>query len=112
MNVTFSIQAEFEDIPRELVYMLRYVEEELGLSASQMQNIQETITAKHENEESLINHGKAELLSLHKARLHLAKIDTRLEDCMSILGGYIDHIENPPEPEQEVSEPEGQNEEG
>ena len=42
----------------------------------------------------------------------MAKIDTRMEDCMAILSGYLDHIENPPEPEEEPPAQEEDNEEG
>jgi hypothetical protein len=34
----------------------------------------------------------------------MAKVDTRLEDCMSILSGYVDFLENPPESEEEIVE--------
>ena len=112
MNVTFSIQAEFVDIPKEVAYLLQSVQEELGLAAGSVVDLSQTITATHADQESLLEHGKAELVSLHNIRLHMAKIDTRMEDCMAILSGYLDHIENPPEPEEEPPAQEEDNEEG
>jgi hypothetical protein len=112
MNVTFSVQTEFDDIPREIAYLLQAVQKELDLVADNAGSLSRTIVDKHTDQESLLNHGKTELLSLHNIRLHMAKIDTRMEDCMAILNGYIDHIENPSEAGQEPSEQEVHNEEG
>ena len=42
----------------------------------------------------------------------MAKIDTRMEDCMAILSSYLEHIENPPDLEEESSDKEEDNEEG
>ena len=114
MNVTFSVQTEFDDIPREVAYLLQFVKEELGLVAGSIVDLSKTITTEHTDQESLLDHGKAELLSLHNIRLPMTKIDTRMEDCMAIFGGYLEHIENPPDPEEESSdkEEEEENEEG
>jgi len=112
MNVTFSVQTEFDDIPREIAYLLQAVQKELDLVADNAGSLSRTIVDKHTDQESLLNHGKTELLSLHNIRLHMAKIDTRMEDCMAILSGYLEHIENPPDPEEESSDQEEENEEG
>jgi hypothetical protein len=112
MNVTFSLQTEFDDIPREVAHLLRSVQEELGLAAASVVALSKTVTTEHTDQEPLLEHGKTELLSLHKIRLHMAKIDTRMEDCMAILSGYLEHIENPPDPEEESSDQEEENEEG
>ena len=112
MNVTFSVQTEFDDIPREIGYLLQTVQKELDLTAENVAGLSRTIVAEHTDQESLLDHGKTGLVSLHRIRLHMAKIDTRMEDCMAILSGYIDHIENPPDPEEEPSEQEEENEEG
>ena len=112
MNVTFSVQTEFDDIPREVAYLLQAVQKELILASENAATLSETIVDEHTDQESLLSHGKAELLSLHKIRLHMAKIDTRMEDCMAILSSYLEHIENPPDPEEESSDQEEENEEG
>ena len=112
MNVTFSVQTEFDDIPREIAYLLQAVQKELDLVADNAGSLSRTIVDKHTDQESLLNHGKTELLSLHNIRLHMAKIDTRMEDCMAILSGYLEHIENPQAPQEEVSDQEEENEEG
>ena len=112
MNVTFSVQTEFDDIPKEIAYLLQAVQTELDLAAENVAELSGTITTEHPDQESLLEHGKAELLSLHNIRLHMTKIDTRMEDCMAILSGYVEHIENPQAPQEEVSEQEAENEEG
>ena len=112
MNVTFSVQTEFDDIPREIAYLLQAVQKELDLVADNAGSLSRTIVDKHTDQESLLNHGKTELLSLHNIRLHMAKIDTRMEDCMAILSSYLEHIENPPDLEEESSGKEEDNEEG
>ena len=112
MNVTFTVQTEFDDIPKEIAYFLRFVQDELGLVSHTASNLAQTITVEQIGREALLEHGETELLSLHAIRLHLAKIDTRLEDCMAILSGYVDHIENPQEPQPETPGQEEANEEG
>ena len=112
MNVTFSVQTEFDDIPKEIAYLLRSVQDELGLVSNRAADLAQTITVEQIGREALLEHGEAELRSLHTLRVHLAKIDTRLEDCMAILGGYTDHIESPQVPEEEASEQEEENDEG
>ena len=106
MNVTFSVQTEFNDIPREIAYLLQAVQKELDLATENVAGLAKTIVDEHTEQESLLNHGKSELLSLHKTRLHMARIDTRMEDCMAILNGYLEHIENPPDLEEESSDEE------
>ena len=49
--------------------------------------------------------------SLHNVRLKMARLDARMEDCMSILSGYLHYLENPPEETPEEL-PEEENEEG
>ena len=112
MNVTFSVQTEFDDIPREVAHLLRSVQEELGLAAESVVALSKTVTTEHTDQEPLLEHGKTELVSLHKIRLHMAKIDTRMEDCMAILSSYLEHIENPPDLEEESLDKEEDNEEG
>lgn len=90
---------EFEDIPRELSYMLKYVEEELSFASRRAANIATKMNADDsDNQESMD--------LLHSVRLHMAKIDQRMEDCMSILAGYSHYLENPPEQEPVEDTPE------
>jgi hypothetical protein len=104
MNVTLNLMAEFEDIPRELSHMLKYVEEELNFASRRAANIATKMNADdNDNQESMD--------LLHSVRLHMAKIDQRMEDCMSILAGYSHYLENPPEETPEET-PEEANDEG
>ena len=104
MNVTLNLMAEFEDIPRELSHMLKYVEEELNFASRRAANIATKMNADdNDNQESMD--------LLHIVRLHKAKIDQRMEDCMSILAGYSHYLENPPEETPEET-PEEANDEG
>ena len=99
MNVTLNLMAEFEDIPRELSHMLKYVEEELDFASRRTANIATKVNADDsDNQESMD--------LLHSVRLHMAKIDQRMEDCMSILAGYSHYLENPPEQEPVEDTPE------
>jgi len=111
MNVTLNLITEFDDIPKELAHMLQYVQQELALASLGASDLSKKARSKHEDEEAILNHGKEILTSLHDIRLHMAKIDTRMEDCMSILGGYMHYVENPPE-EIEEEKQEEENEEG
>ena len=111
MKVTLNLMTEFEDIPQELSHMLRYVESELSLVSKRVANVASKVRESAGDKEEVMD-------LLHSVRLHMAKIDTRMEDCMSILGGYIHYVENPPEeqpeppPEEEVLVEEEDNEEG
>ena len=105
MNVTLNLMTDFEDIPNEVSYMLKYVQDELTFTSRRAANV----SAKLGQDEVDANEA---LELLHSIRLQMAKIDTRMEDCMSILGGYQHYLENPPEEEPEAVAQEEENEEG
>ena len=105
MNVTLNLMTDFEDIPNEVSYMLKYVQDELAFTSRRTANV----SAKLAQDEVDANEA---LELLHSVRLQMAKIDTRMEDCMSILGGYQHYLENPPEEQPEAATQEEENEEG
>lgn len=105
MNVTLNLITEFEDIPNEVSHMLRYVQDELTFTSRRTANV----SAKLSQDDVDANEA---LELLHSVRLQMAKIDTRMEDCMSILGGYQHYLENPPEEEPQATTEEEENEEG
>ena len=105
MNVTLNLITEFEDIPNEVSHMLKFVQDELAFTARRTSNV----SAKLAQDEVDANEA---LELLHSVRLQMAKIDTRMEDCMSILGGYQHYLENPPEEQPNDPEAEEENEEG
>ena len=105
MNVTLNLMTEFEDIPNEVSHMLRYVQDELAFTSRRTANV----SAKLSQDDVDANEA---LELLHSVRLQMGKIDTRMEDCMSILGGYQHYLENPPEEEPQAITEEEENEEG
>ena len=105
MNVTLNLMTDFEDIPNEVSYMLKYVQDELTFTSRRAANV----SAKLGQDEVDANEA---LELLHSVRLQMAKIDARMEDCMSILGGYQHYLENPPEEQPEAVTQEEENEEG
>jgi hypothetical protein len=105
MNVTLNLITEFEDIPNEVSHMLKFVQDELAFTARRTSNV----SAKLAQDEVDANEA---LDLLHSVRLQMAKIDTRMEDCMSILGGYQHYLENPPEEQPNDPVAEEENEEG
>ena len=105
MNVTLNLMTEFEDIPNEVSHMLIYVQDELAFTSRRTANV----SAKLSQDDVDANEA---LELLHSVRLQMAKIDTRMEDCMSILGGYQHYLENPPEEEPQAITEEEENEEG
>ena len=105
MNVTLNLITEFEDIPHEVSHMLKFVQDELSFTARRVANISAKLSQEETNAEEALE-------LIHSVRLQMAKIDTRMEDCMSILGGYQHYLENPPEEEPEAVTQEEENEEG
>ena len=105
MNVTLNLITEFEDIPNEVSHMLKFVQDELSFTARRTANV----SAKLAQDEVDANEA---LELLHSVRLQMAKVDTRMEDCMSILGGYQHYLENPPEEQPNDPVAEEENEEG
>ena len=104
MDVTLNLTTEFNDIPEEVSHMLRRVEEDLAFASKRVANVSEKLLQLETNAPEALE-------LLHSIRLQMAKIDTRMEDCMSILGGYQHYLENPPEEQLETAEEE-ENEEG
>jgi len=105
MNVTLNLITEFEDIPHEVAHMLKFVQDELAFTARRTANISAKLNQDEVNATETLD-------LLHSVRLQMAKIDTRMEDCMSILGGYQHYLDNPPEEAPETSVEEEENEEG
>jgi hypothetical protein len=91
MNVTLKLTTEFEDIPEEVSYMLKKVGTELS-------SLRQTV---HDVSDSALEQQEEALQNIHLARLHMAKIDARMADCMSILDGFLHYSENP----QELGQP-------
>ena len=90
MNVTLKLTTDFEDIPDEVSYMLRKV-------GSEITSLKHAV---HDVSNEALEHHEEALQKLHLARLHMAKIDARMADCMSILDGFLHYSENPQELEQ------------
>ncbi len=105
MNVTLNLITEFEDIPHEVAHMLKYVQDELSFTSRRAANISAKLNQEEVDTTEVLN-------LLHSVRLQMAKVDTRMEDCMSILGGYQHYLENPPVEEPETITEEQENEEG
>ena len=85
--------------------MLKFVQDELAFTARRTANISAKLNQDEVNATETLD-------LLHSVRLQMAKIDTRMEDCMSILGGYQHYLDNPPEEAPEASVEEEENEEG
>ena len=86
--------------------MLRRVQEELNFASNRTGNVSEKLSQTETNVPETLE-------LLHSIRLQMAKVDTRMEDCMSILGGYQHYLDNPPEEQTgETVEEEEENEEG
>ena len=110
MNVTLSLIADFNDIPKEISHILRYVEQELDAAAGNASDISAQVVTPQSDKKEVLNHGNEIAALIDNLRVQMAKIDTRMEDCMSILRGYLHYTENPPEEGEEPQEVE--NEEG
>ena len=104
MDVTLNLTTEFEDIPEEVSHMLRRVEDDLSFASKRVANVSDKLLQTETNVPETLE-------LLHSIRLQMAKVDTWMEDCMSILGGYQHYLENPPE-EQSDEKVEEENEEG
>ena len=105
MDVTLNLTTEFNDIPEEVSHMLKRVQEELSFASKRTGNVSEKLLQLETNAPEALE-------LLHSIRLQMAKIDTRMEDCMSILGGYRHYLENPPEEQPEETTEEEEDEEG
>jgi len=105
MNVTLNLITDFEDIPHEVAHMLKFVQEELSFTSKRAANVSDKLY------QSEVDANEA-LDLLHSVRLQMAKIDARMEDCMSILVGYQHYLDNPPEEEPETPTDEEEDEEG
>lgn len=102
MNATLTYAVDLFDVPKELKHQLDYVHRELAEISRDAHSAGSSFSGGPDDKEVL--------QLLHNIRIHMAKVDTRLEDCMSILSGYVDFLENPPEPEDEVVEDEAEEE--
>tara|TARA_R100001129_G_scaffold42629_1_gene29339 strand:+ start:1813 stop:2163 length:351 start_codon:yes stop_codon:yes gene_type:complete len=97
MNVTINLMTEFEDIPNEVSHLLKFVQDELVFTSKRAANVSDKLATEQTNPLEALQ-------LLHSIRVQMAKIDSRMDDCMSILNGYQHYLDNPPETLSEESE--------
>jgi hypothetical protein len=83
MRVNISYSAHIDDVPHELARLVEDVSNHLGAAAMQLGRIKELMTA-----ESGITNAAETARLIDAVRRQMAKMDTRLLESETILGGY------------------------
>jgi len=104
-DVTLKLTSSLDDVPAEVSHFLEFVERELLTTSERIGNIIINIENEHEDKETILK-------LMQSLRHNLIKIDIRLEDCMSIWGGYMDVLDNPLPAKEEEEIEENKNAEG
>jgi len=88
-NVTLKLNSSLEDIPTEVSYLLRFVEDSLKDASQLAKSIGSHVTNEEADREWMLK-------LMQNLRHRLVKTDVRLEDCMAIWGGYLEVANNAP----------------
>ena len=96
-EVNISLRGFLEELPGEVAELLVVTLRKVGDVEHKLNSVIERL-----EEGADVNHC---IVDMESARQQLYKVDNRLGDCMSILSGYAQHINNP-ELSQQPSAPE------
>jgi|TARA_Y100000310_G_scaffold344339_1_gene456546 hypothetical protein len=80
MNINISYAVSFDELPLEIKKLLE--EARITVDNAMLDDFEEALEKFEDENYSCV------LKSIEKVRKHLYKIDTRLQDCYSILVGY------------------------
>jgi hypothetical protein len=86
-EVNISLRGFLEELPAEVAELLVVTLRKVGDVENKLNSVIERL-----EDGTDVNHC---VVDLENTRQHLYKIDNRMSDCMSILTGYIQHINNP-----------------
>jgi len=86
-EVNISLRGFLEELPMEVAELLTVTLRRISDVESKVNSVIERL-----EEGQQVSHC---LVDLESTRKHLYKVDNRLGDCMSILSGYVQHINNP-----------------
>ena len=101
-EVSISLRGVLEELPSEVAELLMATLRKIGDTEHLLNNVIERLEKEEE-----VGHCVVDLENIRKS---FFGIDSRLSDCMSILSGYLQHINNPdlapqaPPPPPEESE--------
>jgi len=87
-EVNISLRGFLEDLPAEVAEFLTVTLRKMSDAEHKLNGVIERLEDGQD-----VNHC---VVDLESTRQSLYKIDNRLSDCMSILSGYAQHLNNPP----------------
>ena len=97
-EVNISLRGFLEELPAEVAELLVVTLRKVGDVENKLNSVIERL-----EDGSDVNHC---VVDLENTRQHLYKVDNRVSDCMNILAGYLQHINNPELSQQQSSEEE------
>ena len=99
-NVRISFATMLEDVPREVHVLLSDIRQRLRDTEDEsLLDISDSLQRS-----SKVSDCNEAIVALESARKELAKIDTRMEDCMNILYQYCSAVDSAAAPAQEPEE--------
>ena len=100
-NVRISFATMLEDVPREVHVLLSDIRQRLRDTEDEsLLDISDSLQRS-----SKVSDCNEAIVALESARKELAKIDTRMEDCMNILYQYCSAVDSAPAQEPEEAPP-------
>ena len=94
MDVRISYGIDLNDLPNKVKQLLE-------TCVDQTQELAELCSLSSQLIRDDISYLKTSAKTIEEARLALASIDKKINDVAMILGGFINFVENPPQPTEE-----------
>jgi len=94
-EVNISLRGFLEELPGEVAELLVVTLRKVGDVEHKLNSVIERLEGGDDVDHCVVD--------LENTRQHLYKIDNRMSDCMSILAGYVQHINNPELAQQAAS---------
>jgi|10_taG_2_1085330.scaffolds.fasta_scaffold31621_1 hypothetical protein len=87
-EVNISLRGVLEELPSEVAQLLAVSIRKMSDTQHKLDGVVERLEEGGDEEHCIVD--------LESTRQSLYKIDNRLSDCMNILSGYVQHMNNPP----------------
>ena len=96
-EVNISLRGLLEELPSEVAQLLIISARKMSSAQHQLDGVIERLEDGGDEEHCVVD--------LESIRQQLYKIDNRVSDCMNILSGYIQHMNNPELDQQQTTSP-------
>ena len=94
-EVNISLRGFLEELPGEVAELLIVTLKKVGDVENKLNSVIDRLEEGQDVDHCVVD--------LESTRQYLYKIDNRMSDCVSILAGYVQHVNNPELAQQQIA---------